>query len=222
MSLTVVPRTAVEGQRGCEPVSLDHLRLVIGGLVSQVRPVDAQERADQAAIGDWIESGLPLFRTAPPATPPKHLVSYFVPLDAAGRSVLLGDHVKSGLWLPPGGHVEEGEDPRDTVRREALEELGIPASFHAEVGAGLPFFLTSNPTRGERSHVDVSMWFVLDCGRAVELRPDPREFRSVRWYNLDEQLEWPADRFDPQMTRFIRKLKAALPRDPLHVRSRTP
>jgi 8-oxo-dGTP diphosphatase len=221
MSLTVVPRTAVEGQRGCEPVSLDHLRLVIGGLVSQVRPVDAQERADQAAIGDWIESGLPLFRTAPPATPPKHLVSYFVPLDAAGRSVLLGDHVKSGLWLPPGGHVEEGEDPRDTVRREALEELGIPASFHAEVGAGLPFFLTSNPTRGERSHVDVSMWFVLDCGRAVELRPDPREFRSVRWYNLDEQLEWPADRFDPQMTRFIRKLKAALPRDPLHVRSRT-
>ena len=59
------------------------------------------------------------------------------------------------------------------------------------------------------------MWFVLDCGRAAELRPDPREFRSVRWYNIDEQLEWPADRFDPQMTRFIRKLKAALPRDPL-------
>jgi len=75
---------------------------------------------------------------------------------------------------------------------------------------------------GERSHVDVSMWFVLDCGRAVELRPDPREFRSVRWYNIDEQLEWPGDRFDPQMTRFIRKLKAALPRDPLHDRSRTP
>jgi 8-oxo-dGTP diphosphatase len=222
MSLTVVSRTAVEGQRRCEPVSIDRLRLVIGGLVSQVRPVDAQEAADQAAIAKWVESGLPLFRTVPPATPPKHLVSYFVPLDAVGRSVLLGDHVKSGLWLPPGGHVEEREDPRDTVRREALEELGIPASFHAEVGAGLPFFLTSNPTRGEHSHVDVSMWFVLDCGRAVELRPDPREFRSVRWYNIDEQLEWPANRFDPQMTRFIRKLKAALPRDPLHARSRTP
>jgi 8-oxo-dGTP pyrophosphatase MutT (NUDIX family) len=192
-------------------VSVDHRRAVVGGLVSQVRPVDAQEAADQAAIAEWVESGLPLFRTVAPATPPKHLVSYFVPLDAAGRSVLLGDHVKSGLWLPPGGHVEEGEDPRDTVRREALEELGIPASFHAVAGAGQPFFLTSTPTRGERSHVDVSMWFVLDCGRAVELRPDPREFRSIRWYNIDEQLEWPADRFDPQMTRFIRKLKAALP-----------
>ncbi len=149
-------------------------------------------------------------------------MSYFVPLDAAGRSVLLGDHVKSGLWLPPGGHVEEREDPRDTVRREALEELGIPASFHPRVGAREPFFLTSTPTLGERSHVDVSLWFVLDCRRDVELRPDRREFRSVRWYNNDEHLEWPSDRFDPQMTRYIRTLKAARPRDPLHVRSRTP
>jgi 8-oxo-dGTP diphosphatase len=222
MSLTVYRGRRSKVGGGCESVLVDHLRLAIGGLVSQVRPVDVQEAADKAAIAEWVESGLPLFRTAAPATPPKHLVSYFVPLDAAGRSVLLGDHVKSGLWLPPGGHVEEREDPRDTVRREALEELGIPASFHAEVGAGLPFFLTSTPTRGEHSHVDVSMWFVLDCGRAVELRPDPREFRSVRWYNIDEQLEWPVDRFDPQMTRFIRKLKAALPRDPLHARSRTP
>jgi 8-oxo-dGTP diphosphatase len=221
MSLTVVPRTAVGGQREVEPVPVDDLRLVIGELASQVRPVDAQEAADQAAIVDWIDSGLPLFRTIPPATPPRHLVAYFVPLDAAGRSVLLGDHVKSGLWLPPGGHVEEGEDPRDAVEREALEELGIQASFHPRVGGARPFFLTANPTRGEQSHVDVSMWFVLDCGRAVELHPDPREFRSVRWYNIDEQREWPADTFDPQMTRFISKLKAALPRDPLHARSRT-
>jgi 8-oxo-dGTP diphosphatase len=203
-------------------VSLEHLRQAISELVGQLRPVDAQEAADQAATVAWIESGRPLFRTAPPATPPKHLVSYFVPLDAPTRSVLLGDHLKSGLWLPPGGHVEEGEDPRDTVERETLEELGRPAEFHPGVSGRAPFFLTANPTRGEHSHVDVSLWFVLDCARAAELRPDRREFRSVRWYNIDEQLEWPADRFDPQMTRFIRKLKAALPRDPLPAGSRTP
>jgi hypothetical protein len=49
-------------------------------------------------------------------------------------------------------------------------------------------------------------------GRGVELRPDRREFRSVRWYNSDEQPEWPDDQFDPQMDRFIRKLKAAAAR----------
>ena len=82
MSLTVVPCKAGAGQRRCMPVSVDELRLVVGGLVAGLRPVDAQEAADQAAAMEWIESGGPLFRTAAPATPPKHLVSYFVPLDA--------------------------------------------------------------------------------------------------------------------------------------------
>jgi 8-oxo-dGTP diphosphatase len=194
----------------------DELRVVISELVAGVNPVDQLEAADQMRIRDWIESGLPLFRTGAPATPPKHLVVYFVPLDAAARCVLLGDHVKSGLWLPPGGHVDAGEDPRRAVEREAFEELGTPAAFHPSVGGRLPFFLTANPTRGERSHVDVSLWFLLDCDRAAPLYPDPREFRSVRWYNIDKQPEWPDDQFDPQMDRFIRKLKAALPRDPLH------
>jgi 8-oxo-dGTP diphosphatase len=200
----------------------DDLRLVISGLVAGVRPIDQLEAADQVRIREWVGSGLPLFRTVPPATPPTHLVVYFVPLDAAGRCVLLGDHVKSGLWLPPGGHVDEGEDPRRAVEREAFEELGIRASFHPRVGGDLPFFLTANPTLGEQSHVDVSMWFVLDCGRAAALQPDPREFLSIRWYNIDEQPDWPADLFDPQMNRFIRKLKAALPRDPLLARSHAP
>jgi 8-oxo-dGTP diphosphatase len=201
-------------------VAGNDLRALIGTLVSGIRPLDEQEAADQAAVADWIDSERPLFRTQPPATPPMHLVAYFVPLDAPSRWVLLGDHVKSGLWLPPGGHVNPGEDPRDTVVRETSEELGIAAAFHPQAGGDRPFFLTATPTVN-RDHVDVSLWFVLDCDRAVELRPDPREFRSVRWYNVDEQLEWPANTFDPQMTRFIRKLTAALPRDPLHDRSRT-
>jgi 8-oxo-dGTP diphosphatase len=205
-----------------KPVSSDEeLRTVIAGLVREISPLDDREAADQAATLDWIESGQPLFRVAALATPPRHLVSYFVPVDAASRSVLVGDHVKSGLWLPPGGHVEQGEDPRATVEREAGEELGIAAAFHPGLGGDRPFFLTATPTV-DRDHVDVSLWFALDCGRADELHPDPREFRSVRWYNVDEQLEWPDGTFDPQMTRFIRKLKAALPRDPLPAGSRRP
>jgi 8-oxo-dGTP diphosphatase len=202
------------------PMNDGELRAAIGGLVQGIEPLDQQEAADQAATVGWIESGQPLFRTASPATPPRHLVSYMVPVDAGNRTVLLGDHVKSGLWLPPGGHVEDGEHPRSTVERETQEELGIPAVFHPGLGRETPFFLTVTPTV-ERSHVDVSLWFLLEGAHQHRLRPDAREFRSVRWYNVDEQLEWPSDTFDPQMTRFVRKLKAALPRDPLHDRSRT-
>jgi 8-oxo-dGTP diphosphatase len=159
-------------------VTGEELRAVISDLVAGVRPLDKREAIDQAGILGWIASGQPVFRTIPPAMPPRHLVSYFALVDSASRTVLLGNHVKSGLWLPSGGHVEDDEDARATVNREALEELGIHASFHNRLGAGRPF-LTVTPTVGENSHEDVSLWFVLDCDRDADLDPNPREYRGA-------------------------------------------
>lgn len=39
--------------------------------------------------------------------------------------VLLHEHPKLGLWLPPGGHVERNELPDDAAVREVLEESGV-------------------------------------------------------------------------------------------------
>ncbi|MBS3117714.1 NUDIX domain-containing protein [Candidatus Woesearchaeota archaeon] len=39
-----------------------------------------------------------------------------------------------GLWRPPGGMVEPGEDPKDTVIREMKEELGIGVDNPVFVG----------------------------------------------------------------------------------------
>jgi 8-oxo-dGTP diphosphatase len=190
---------------------VDDMRTVVSSLVAGVVPGDEMEAADQAGILEWIESGTPIFRTVPPATPPKHLVSYFALVDEARRIVLLGDHRKSGLWLPAGGHVEDGEDPRGTVTREAAEELGITAVFHP-LADRKPFFLTATPTVGPHSHVDVSLWFVLASDRDAELHPDPREYRGVDWFPIARPQGWPAGQFDPHMGRFARKLTAALDR----------
>jgi 8-oxo-dGTP diphosphatase len=178
--------------------------------VSGVAPFDAREAADQADILDWVVSGQPLFRTVPPATPPKHLVVYFIPVDRASRCVLLGDHRKSGLWLPPGGHVEADEDPHQAVIREAREELGIAAELHPDFGGDRPFFLTVTPTNAASSHLDVDLWFVLRVDLTAGLIPDPREFAGVRWFGLDDQRDWPATTYDPEMHRFVSKLKSAL------------
>ncbi len=133
-----------------------------------------------------MASGKQLFRTLPPDTPPKHLVVYFIPVDAAERCLLLGDHRKSGLWLPPGGHVEDGEDPHQAVIREAREELGIEAEFLDEN----PLFLTVTRTNQVNSHLDVDLWFVLQVARhGTQLNPDPREFKGIRWFGLDEPQE---------------------------------
>ena len=40
---------------------------------------------------------------------PSHLTASAVVLDAARTSVLLVLHARTGLWLQPGGHVEDGD-----------------------------------------------------------------------------------------------------------------
>ena len=39
--------------------------------------------------------------------------------------ILLHRHRKLGMWLPPGGHVEENELPDDAAVREVFEETGL-------------------------------------------------------------------------------------------------
>lgn len=39
--------------------------------------------------------------------------------------ILLVHHKKLNLWLPPGGHIEEGELPSECVVREVKEETGL-------------------------------------------------------------------------------------------------
>ncbi len=175
--------------------------------MADVHPFDEREAAEQADILEWVASGQQVFRMVPPDTPPKHLVVYFIPVDAADQCLLLGDHRKSGLWLPPGGHVEDGEDPRQAVIREASEELGIAA----ECKDDKPVFLTITPTNDAHSHLDVSLWFVLQVAKhKTQLTPEPREFKGVRWFDLDDHRDWPADTYDPEMSRFAAKLRSGL------------
>jgi 8-oxo-dGTP diphosphatase len=79
-----------------------------------------------------------------PATPPRHLVSYVAVIDRVDRSSLLVDHIKAGLWLPPGGHVEPDEHPAATADREAREELTIDPAFVHDPPR--PSFLTVTQT----------------------------------------------------------------------------
>lgn len=114
--------------------------------------------------------------------------------------ILLTDHKKSGLWLPPGGHVDPGEHPKEAVRREAREELRIEAEFLAED----PVFLTVTKTEGNiRRHTDVSLWYLLKGDPNEILDYDPNEFHQIRWFGLDDI---PFAKSDPHIKRFIEKM----------------
>lgn len=180
------------------------LRTQVRLLVEGIAPFDQIEADHIATTLAWINSGAALFRTQKPAIPPQHLVSYFVVVDWANRQLLLTDHKDAGLWLPSGGHVEPEEHPRDTVVREAREELGIAANFVWPD----PIFLTVTQTQGQSAgHTDVSLWYVLHGDTTMNPAYDPGEFNGVAWFAFDDL---PHERVEPHLVRFMGKLSKRL------------
>jgi 8-oxo-dGTP diphosphatase len=180
------------------------LKSTITSLVSGIEPTDELGREHRWKALSWLAGTDDIFRRMKPLTPSPHLVSYFLLVDRPAGSVLLCDHRLSGLWLPTGGHVEPGEHPLSTVRREVVEELGVTAELDAAF-ADRPFFLTMTETVGPPAarHVDVSLWFAL-AGRAGQpLRPDQREFAGVRWWTAAELRRADRDRFEPHLLRAL-------------------
>lgn len=176
------------------------LRAAIRREVASIHPFDEQEESHREDTLAWIDSGAPLFRTARPATPPKHLVSYFAVVD--GCEILLVDHKAAQLWLPPGGHVEPGEHPRETVAREVLEELGFVAGHDITD----PLMITCTTTVGlTPGHVDVSLWYVVTAPRTQMVQADEQEFARLCWYPYSEA---PLHQSDPHLGRFLTKLRS--------------
>lgn len=169
-------------------------------VITTINPLDKTEQEHIRFVIDWIESGSEIFRIEKPATPETHLVSYFVIVSPDMDQILLVDHKKAELWLPPGGHVDPGEDPKETVRREAKEELDIDAEFFSDE----PLFLTVTKTVGNiAKHTDVSLWYLLKCDPLQSLNYDQNEFNQIRWFPINEV---PFEKSDPHMKRFLQKI----------------
>ena len=78
-------------------------------------------------------------------------------------------------WEFPGGKIEEGEQPRDALRRELEEELGIIANVGDEVARIRHEYKSGNA-------VELRFFAVLRYQGEIE----NRIFREVRWARRDE------------------------------------
>lgn len=116
-----------------------------------------------------------------------HFCVYFAACDYKLKQVFIGNHIKSGLWLFNGGHIDKGENLRETVVREIDEEWGLNIN---DLKVSAPTLLTlteiNNPTKQTcRLHFDV--WHFIDVDKD-DFKPDPQklaeEFYSVEWVDL--------------------------------------
>jgi 8-oxo-dGTP diphosphatase len=179
-------------------------------LVAGITAIDEQESAHRAQTLRWLEGTDDVFRRSKPDIPPRHLTSYVVLFDHGTGDVLLVDHRKADLWLPPGGHVDPDEHPALTVRRECHEELGFEPTLMDP--AERPLFLTVTTTIGlDAGHTDVSLWYVCAGSRQMALRVDPSEFRAARWWSPHEIRASDPHTFDPRFLPFMTKLTGQFP-----------
>lgn len=178
----------------------------VARIVAAIRAFDQTERDHQAAALAWLRGTDDIYRRAKPATPPVHLVSYAIPVHPRDWRVFLVDHRLAGLWLPPGGHVEPGEDPAATAARETREELGLDAEFFQAEPALVTMTRTVGPSQGQ--HTDVSLWYVLAGYPGMPMTLDEREFAGGRWWTLAEIAATDPGRFDPHLSRFLAKVRS--------------
>ena len=141
-------------------------------------PVDARERM---SIGRFVTEFARLQEPFSEHADPVHVTgSAFV---VGPRGVILHRHRVLGIWVQPGGHIDQGETPWDAAVRETTEEIGL-AVDHA---GGVPTLVHVDVHPGPRGHTHLDLRYLLEGGDD-DPKPPPGESQEVAWFAWDEAL----------------------------------
>ena len=124
-----------------------------------------------------------------------HATASAIVVSSDGSRVLLHRHRKSGRWIQPGGHVDEGEEAAEAARREAEEETGIPGLTHppdgpCRVGESIhPAPLGPD----DIAHLHADTVWLLRAPPGAKPAPPPHESAECRFLDWEAALTLAAD-----------------------------
>jgi len=105
--------------------------------------------------------------------------------------ILMIKHKKLGVWLPPGGHIDENELPCEAVLREILEETGVKAKvITAAQDTGvpacayelpLPMEILLEDIEGTGLHNHIDMIYLCLAENSI-LKPQENEVDGIGWF----------------------------------------
>ncbi|SHO50254.1 A/G-specific adenine glycosylase [Desulfopila aestuarii] len=88
------------------------------------------------------------------------------------------EDIWGGLWEFPGGRLEEGEEPAETVVREYREETGFPVKVCNDITSVIHFYT--------RYKVVLHCYAVTLAGSEIQPRPQLTAAQDYRWVEAEE------------------------------------
>ncbi len=112
-----------------------------------------------------------------------HYCAFFLPYDKDQGKIYLGDHIKAEGWIPPGGHIEQGETAIDAVIREMQEELRVTIDPTMIESFNLSVTVVNRPKSGCMTHYDI--WHLVNI-KEQDFDFDRGEYHDARWFTIKE------------------------------------
>ncbi len=112
-----------------------------------------------------------------------HFCSMFLPYDKKTGKIYLGFHKKADDWIPPGGHIEPGETPKDAAVREMMEELQTKITKDQLTPFNLSVKPINRPDKGCMTHYDI--WHLVDISEQ-EFAYETKEYHDAGWFTIPE------------------------------------
>ena len=130
----------------------------------------------------------------------KHFaVSGFV-MNETHTKALMVFHKKLGVWVIPGGHLEDNEYPHEGAKREILEETGVEAKILNYTEVNIPDsekeFQIPNPITTLREliagkgdtpeHIHMDLIFLAEANENDVINGQETEVEDVKWMTAEE------------------------------------